>query len=63
MVERAHRRHLRVIPWTVDDPATVQYMIDTGVDGIITNYPTRTREILAENGLKLPRSYRPHPSR
>jgi len=59
MVQEAHRRHLTVIPWTVDDPATAQYMIDSGVDGLITNYPTRTRQLLADNGFKLPRTYRP----
>ena len=58
MVKEAHHRHLKVIPWTVDDPATAQYMIDAGVDGLITNYPTRTRQLLADNGFKLPRTYR-----
>jgi glycerophosphoryl diester phosphodiesterase len=60
MVRRAHQRGLTVIPWTVDDPATQQYMIDIGVDGLITNYPTRLRGIMADNGLRLPRQYRPH---
>ena len=43
------------MPWTVDDPATFRYLLSTGVDGIITNYPTRARAILAEEGYKLPK--------
>lgn len=57
MVQEAHRRQLKVVPWTVDDPATQQYMIDAGVDGLITNYPTPTRDLLAGNGIKLPKRY------
>lgn len=55
MVQRAHDRRLKVVPWTVDDPATFRYLLSTGVDGIITNYPTRARAILAAEGYKLPK--------
>jgi glycerophosphoryl diester phosphodiesterase len=58
MIDDAHRRGLRVIPWTIDDPATMDYFIDLGVDGIITDYPDRLRAVMAENGLRLPRAYR-----
>lgn len=54
MVERAHRFGLRVIPWTVDDSTTMQYLIDLGVDGIITNYPDRLRAVMRDRGLSLP---------
>lgn len=55
MVERAHRSGLRIIPWTVDDLATMQYLMDLGVDGIITNYPDRLRVVMRQRGLHLPR--------
>ncbi|GLW66298.1 putative glycerophosphoryl diester phosphodiesterase precursor [Actinomadura rubrobrunea] len=58
MVKKAHRLGLKVIPWTVDDPATMNKLIDDGVDGIITDYPDRLRAVMAERGLKLPRPYR-----
>ena len=29
-------------------------LIDMGVDGLITDYPDRLRELLAERGMKLP---------
>ena len=44
MVAEAHARGLKVIPWTIDDPATMAALIDVGVDGIITNYPNRLRD-------------------
>lgn len=58
MVRQAHLAGLKVIPWTVDDPDTMRYLIDLGVDGLITNYPDRLRSVLAEYGFRLPRSYR-----
>jgi glycerophosphoryl diester phosphodiesterase len=59
MIADAHARGLEVIPWTIDDPATMDYFIDLGVDGIITDYPDRLRAVMAENGLRLPKPYKP----
>lgn len=56
-VDRAHQRGLKVIPWTVDDAATMKAQIDLGVDGIITDYPTTLRNVMAEKGLPLPPAY------
>lgn len=55
LVDEAHAAGIAVVPWTIDDPATLESLIDAGVDGLITNYPDRLREILAERGYKLPR--------
>jgi glycerophosphoryl diester phosphodiesterase len=57
MVDEAHAAGLAVVPWTVDDTPTMAALIDKGVDGIITDYPDRLRELMAERGLKLPRAY------
>jgi glycerophosphoryl diester phosphodiesterase len=57
LVEEAHAAGIAVIPWTIDDPATMASLIDAGVDGLITNYPDRLRALLAERGYKLPRRY------
>ena len=32
-------------------------LMDLGVDGIITDYPTRLRTVMEERGLKLPKAY------
>jgi len=64
LVDEAHAAGLRVIPWTIDDPATMHKLIDDGVDGIITDYPDRLRTVMAERGFRLPRAFhecRPRP--
>jgi glycerophosphoryl diester phosphodiesterase len=58
LVADAHDSGLAVIPWTVDDPATMASLMDAGVDGIITDYPDRLRALMAERGLKLPEPVR-----
>ncbi|MGE5170025.1 MAG: glycerophosphodiester phosphodiesterase [Rudaea sp.] len=50
----AHARGLAVLPWTVNDPAQMARLIDMGVDGIITDYPDRLREVMRAKGLSLP---------
>lgn len=57
MISDAHALGLKVVPWTCDDPATVKALMDMGVDGIITNYPNRVRDIMAERGMRLPKAY------
>ncbi|GAA2088614.1 glycerophosphodiester phosphodiesterase family protein [Actinomadura alba] len=58
MVTRAHRAGIKVVPWTIDDEATMNKLIDDGVDGIITDYPDRLRKVMSENGFALPKGYR-----
>ncbi|MFF9151494.1 glycerophosphodiester phosphodiesterase family protein [Streptomyces sp. NPDC014846] len=60
MVAEAHARGLKVVPWTCDDMPTVAALMDAGVDGVITDYPNRVRQLMADRGLPLPRPYRPH---
>lgn len=56
-VERAHTSGLTVIPWTVNDAGAMRAQITAGADGIITDYPTRLREVMAEFGMALPPAY------
>lgn len=46
----AHDLELFVIVWTVNERADVAAMTDMGVDGIITDYPTRVRAWLDSMG-------------
>ncbi len=45
--EKAHARGLKVLVWTVDAPEAMRILIAAGVDGIMTNYPARLRDVLA----------------
>jgi glycerophosphoryl diester phosphodiesterase len=57
MVERAHAKGMQVIPWTVNDQPTMRALMDARVDGLITDYPDRLRDVMAERSLKLPKKY------
>jgi glycerophosphoryl diester phosphodiesterase len=50
----AHALGLKVLPWTVNDRADMSRLIDLGVDGIITDYPDRLREVMAGKKMALP---------
>jgi glycerophosphoryl diester phosphodiesterase len=58
MVAEAHAAGQQVIPWTVDDPATMDSLIDKGVDGIITDRPDILRGVAASQGYRLPVGHR-----
>lgn len=45
---------LKVIPWTVNDPAQIDRLVGGGVDGIISDHPLRVREVMARRGMALP---------
>lgn len=45
---------VKVIPWTVNEPADMDRLISMGVDGIITDYPDRLRRVMAARGMKMP---------
>lgn len=57
-VDHAHALGLKVIPWTVNDADAMREQIGDGVDGIITDYPTKLRGVLADLGMPLPPAYR-----
>ena len=45
---------LSVIPWTVNEAADMERLLDWRVDGIITDYPDRLRAVLQRRGIALP---------
>jgi glycerophosphoryl diester phosphodiesterase len=52
-VTEAHALRLKVLPWTVNEPADMQRMIDLRVDGLITDYPDRARRVLEARGVTI----------
>jgi len=56
-VDKAHGLGLKVIPWTINDAETMKAQIEAGADGIISDYPTTLRKVMAERGLPLPSAY------
>jgi glycerophosphoryl diester phosphodiesterase len=53
-VREAHALGLQVLPWTVNDTDTMETLMDWGVDGIISDYPDRLREVMQRRGMPLP---------
>ena len=54
-IKLAHVLGLQVIVWTVNDAERMRELIAMGVDGIITDYPDRLRELLGELGISVPK--------
>jgi glycerophosphoryl diester phosphodiesterase len=46
LVEKAHALHIQVLPWTVNDEASIKKMADLKVDGIISDYPDKLVALL-----------------
>lgn len=46
LVKEAQALGLKVLPWTVNDPADMQRLINWGVDGLITDDPMAGRKVL-----------------
>ena len=44
MVEACHSKKIKIIPWTVNDKATIDALKLLGVDGIISDYPNLLAE-------------------
>jgi glycerophosphoryl diester phosphodiesterase len=53
-VAEAHRLGLKVVVWTVNKPDDIARMIETGVDGVISDRPDLLRKVADEKGIALP---------
>ena len=50
-VKEAQALGLKVLAWTVNDPAVMARVLGYGVDGLITDRPDRARKLLEERGI------------
>ena len=53
-VAEAHALGIKVLPWTVNNPADMARLVDMKVDGLISDYPDRLRKAVADKGVALP---------
>jgi len=53
-VAAAQAQGLNVVPWTVNDPADMQRLLDMGVDGLISDRPDTLRSLLLRRGMAVP---------
>ncbi|EGN75337.1 glycerophosphoryl diester phosphodiesterase [Idiomarina sp. A28L] len=53
-VSDAHQRGLKVFVYTVDEPEDIRFMQEIGVDGIFTNHPQHTRNVIAGHTTRSP---------
>jgi len=51
-VKEAQALGLKVLAWTVNDPAVMARLIDLGVDGLITDRPDLARKLLEERAIR-----------
>jgi glycerophosphoryl diester phosphodiesterase len=50
-VATARRRNVGVHVWTINDRATMEWLLDLGVDAILSDRPTLLKEVFMERGL------------
>ncbi len=48
LVDRCHAAGVKIIPWTVNTAKDMNYLINLGVDGIITDYPNQYTHIMQQ---------------
>ncbi len=46
LIQQCHQKHIRIIPWTVNDEDKMKALKNLGVDGLITDYPDRALKVL-----------------
>lgn len=58
IVAMSHEIGVRVVTWTVEEPAVMARLLDAGVDAIITDRPDVLREVLVSRGQWTPMANR-----
>ncbi len=59
LLKEAQGLGLKVVPWTINNPADIERFVAWGVDGLITDYPDRARAVMQQRGMALPKGFAP----
>ncbi len=46
LIEKCHKKKVKIIPWTINDEKKMLEFKDMGVDGLITDYPDKAIKVL-----------------
>jgi glycerophosphoryl diester phosphodiesterase len=57
LIAESHALGLKVVVWTVNQPAEMARLIEMGVDGIISDRPDLLRKVAGEKGVALPAAF------
>ena len=57
LIAGSHALGLKVVVWTVNQPAEMTSLIEMGVDGIISDRPDLLRNVAGEKGIALPAAF------
>ncbi len=49
LVDKCHAAGVKIIPWTVNSVADIEYLMNLGVDGIVTDYPNLMGQLNRNN--------------
>ena len=52
IIKNAHKRNVAVMYWTINGQDEMRQLIELDADGIMTDYPSRLRDVLEENRLR-----------
>lgn len=56
-INAAHSRGIPVHVWTIDEPATMEHLLDLGVDGLMTDRPGILKGVLEERAQWVPSDF------
>ncbi|MGM7684226.1 glycerophosphodiester phosphodiesterase [Cytobacillus sp. Hm23] len=51
LIDAAHERNIAVQYWTINDLDMVEYLLEQGADGIMTDYPNKVIHLLRQKGV------------
>ena len=54
-VRQCHKLAIKIHVWTIDDEATMRWLIDIGVDGVMTDRPTLLKQVCLDKNCWLER--------